>query len=108
MARLNDQMTIKEAIDAMSDDGCGGYNAGAFNALARITTEEKDAKKVISALLFLDSLGIYDWKICKLWYNHCKCSTEKFFKVLQYFKEEKCTKQEIHHRLTLIEAKPFI
>lgn len=103
MARLNEQMTMKEAIDAMSEDNCG-----AFTALVKVSTEEKDAKKAISALLLLDSLRIYGWKIYKLWNDHCKRSTDNFFKVLQYFKEGKFTEQEIHRRLTLMEIEPFI
>ena len=98
--RLTSEMSIKEAIIAMSEG-----NPGALTCMMEMMDSNPMA---LLDILYFDSLGIYGSKIYMLWNDCCDRDMNKLNETLRYFREGDISEEEIHANLDKVRAEPFI
>ena len=99
-SKLTSGMNIQETLIAMSEG-----NPGALTCMMKMIESNPMA---LLDIVYFDFLGIHGTKIYILWNDCCNRDMEKFNKTIQFFRENKISKEEIHANLDKVRAEPFI
>lgn len=100
MAKINNNLTVDDLIDAMAD--------GNADALMFIKEMMQTNAKAVPNILFLDKMEIYGSKLCVFWTDCCGRDQSKVNETIDFLKKEGVSKEKIHENLNQAYAKPFI
>lgn len=97
--RITTQMTLMDAIVTLS-----GCNPGAATVLASLSSHVEGFNK-FAFMLNLDTLGVYESKIYRLYKDVCNEDIDTVIKVLYNYRYGKLTKDDIHTQIA--KGSPF-
>lgn len=100
-SRITTNMSVEEIFNTMSDG-----NQDAVSCMKQMFRNNRVS--AIQDIFFLDSMGLYGEKICKLWIDCCEQNERRFKETIKAFRKRRFTKKQIIENLSRKEPKPFI